>query len=165
MAYRRDITSADKVFYDTDRLLKYLVVDGDLSDDSAALLERWASDPSSLSSAEQTALTAAVTMLDCSTFAMSWVLRKKVNSPDPALITKTVGFGVTVTGTFDTDPITNTQYVEVMLEDTDTYDPNGSPSRHVKPGTYAYALKRTDDGSEGILAWGSFTFIQAAAWE
>lgn len=145
MAYQRDITAADKVFYDTDRLLRYTVYRGD---------------PTAQEIADGDAVPEDVTG-----WALAWVLRKKVNSEDPPLIEKTIGDGIAIVGVYNADPVVNTQRVEVTLEDTDTYDPDGSPATEVKAGTYAYALKRIDDGGEAILAYGSFKLLQAAAWE
>jgi hypothetical protein len=145
MAYQRDITADDKVYFDTDRLLRYSVYDGDPT-------------------AEEIAAGTA-TPLDVTGWDLAWVLRKKTNSADPPLIEKTVGAGITITGTFNSDPDINTQRIEVLLADSDTYDPAASPPVEIKAGSYVYALKRIDAGSETILAEGKFTLLRAAAWE
>lgn len=145
MAYERNITAEDQVFYDTDRLLRYAVYQGN---------------PTAAQILANTALPQDVTSWD-----LSWVLRKKVNSVDPPLIEKMVGAGIVISGTFNASASLNTQRVEVTLEDTDTYDPAGSPTVQIKAGSYFYALKRTDDGEETILAYGTFALLQVAAWE
>lgn len=145
MSYQRNITADDKVYFDTDRLLRYAVYAGDPTAD------------------EITAGTA--TPEDVTGWDLSWVLRKKPNSADPPLIEKLVGQGITITGVFNSDPDANTQRIEVLIADTDTYDPNVSPTVEIKAGTYVYALKRIDPGSETILAEGTFTLLRAAAWE
>lgn len=145
MAYHRDITADDKVFFDTDRTLRYAVYEGDPT-------------------AEQIAAGTAVPK-DVAAMDLAWVLRKKVNSIDPPLIEKTLSAGISITGIFNVDPTVNTQRVQVQLDDTDTYDPDASPPVEIKAGTYVYALKRLDAGAETILAEGSFTLLRAAAWE
>jgi len=145
MAYQRDITAADKIFYDTDNVLRYQVFQGDPT-------------------AEQIAANEAIPQ-DVAGWTIAWVLRKKPKSADPPLIEKTVGSGIAIVGIYDADPTANMQRVEVTLDDTDTYDPDSSPEVNIKPGKYAYGLKRLDPGSEKILAYGSFTLLQAAPWE
>lgn len=146
MAYERDITADDKVFFDTTRTLKYTV---------------YAGNPTA---AEITAGTAVP--LDVAGFTLAWVLRKKTNSA-VALIEKTnegSPSDISITGTYNVDPDINTQLIEVILRDYDTYDPTGSPPVEVKAGNYHYALKRLDE-PEDILAWGRFRLLRAAAWE
>lgn len=145
MAYRRDITADDKVFYDTDNILKFRV---------------WSGDPTAAEIAANTA-----TPQDVTGWTMSWTLRKKAKTADPPLIYKTTSSGIAITGVFNADPLVNTQRVEVTIEDTDTYDVSVSPNVIIKAGMYEHALKRTDTGSEGILTWGTFKLLQAAAWE
>jgi hypothetical protein len=55
--------------------------------------------------------------------------------------------------------------VEVALEDTDTYDPDSSPTVLIKEGIYVYSLKRIDDGSETVLAYGNLTIVRTSGWE
>ncbi len=91
-----------------------------------------------------------VTPKNVSGWAISWMLKRSVNDTDGAAkITKTVaGGGVTITGVFNVVPATNTQRVNVQIEDTDT---------HLLPaGLYAHELKRTDAGVEVVLAYGQF---------
>lgn len=144
MAYNRDITAADQVFYDTDRLLRYTIYQGG-------------------STAAEIAAGTAIPE-DVTGWALTWVLKKKVDGA--ALIEKaTSGSGIVISGVYDADPSVNTQRVEVTIDDTDTYDPDASPEIEIRPGDYVYALKRTDAGGETILAYGKFKLLQAAAWE
>lgn len=68
-----------------------------------------------------------------------------------ALLTKTA----TVSGTYSATRTANTQRAIVDVADTelseDTFDPR----------TYRYSFKRTDDGSETILAYGNFVMQRA----
>lgn len=145
MAYHRDITADDQVFFDTDRILRYTVYQGNPT------------------AAEIAAVTAIPQ--DVSGWSLAWTLRKKLTGA--AMIEKLTGSpgGIAITGTYNVDPAVNTQRVEVTLADTDTYDPDASPAVNLKAGSYVYALKRTDDGEETVLAYGKFKLLQAAAYE
>jgi hypothetical protein len=93
--------------------------------------------------------------VDVTGWNMSWILRVSQEATDPALITKTVGSGVTITGTYSSVFASNAQRVFVSIADTDTYDDTVSPtSAFAAPKEYAYSLKRTDGGSERVLVWG-----------
>ena len=48
----------------------------------------------------------------------------------------------------------------VAIADTDTWPDVGTP---LKPKTYRHSLKRTDAGSETILAFGDFVLREATA--
>lgn len=145
MAYQRDITDADQIFYDTDRALVYTVAEGNPT------TEDFASN--------------AYIPADVSAYDLTWVLKKTAKSAVVLIEKSTTNGGLTVTGTYDADPVTNTQRVRVLIQDTDFYGPELDPVPIVPPGVYQYALKRLDAGAETILAWGSFEIILAAAWE
>ncbi len=136
------------MFFDTDKPLSFVIYQGEpTADDIAA----------------GTAIPE-----DVSSWDLEWMLRKKVNSADPPLIVKTTAgspAGIQITGTYNADPETNTQRVEILLEDTDTYGPEDDPVVIVKEGDYVHALKRLGDGVETILTYGSFKLLRAAAWE
>lgn len=100
--------------------------------------------------------------IDVSTWALEWILRKGDTTIDPALIAKTTGAGITVTGIFSSDPLVNTQIVVVRLDDTDTASADGT-SVVLKPNTYRHSLKRTDDTLETILAFGDFELLEATS--
>lgn len=96
--------------------------------------------------------------VDVSTYTLQYVLRKHNKDADPALISKTVGSGITVTGAFHPDPATNAQVVLVAIADVDTDD--------LKEGDYQHALKRQDAGVETVLAYttlDSTVFLTKAA--
>lgn len=128
-------TDATRVFFDEDKLLRFPIVDAD------------------------------GVPVDVSSWSFEWMLRSRVDAPDPPLIVKTSGDGIAVTGTYDADPLVNTQRVVVTLADTDTYDPDADPPVLIRANTYVHALKRTDSGSETVLAFGKFKLWRSAAWE
>jgi hypothetical protein len=108
-----------------------------------------------------------VTPLNVSGMPMQWSLRKTDNAGDPAIIVKNTGAatGVTIVGTYNAVPTVNTQRVRVTFASADT-DPvitGGLATPYtLRAGVvYRHSLKRTDVGNEGILSYGSFTFLQA----
>jgi hypothetical protein len=111
-------------------------------------------DTATLDSDGNPAITSA-TAVDVTGWALSWILRIGQNTADPALLTKTVGSGIAITGVYNSVRATNTQRVVVTLDDLDTYDDTVSPTVELTaPKDYAYSLKRTDAGSETVLVWG-----------
>lgn len=72
------------------------------------------------------------------TWDLRWVMRRRAEDPDPAVIEKTtaVGGGITLTGAFNASRALNQQRVLVTFADTDTASLRAAP--------YQYALKRTD---------------------
>ena len=97
-----------------------------------------------------TAQTAAV---DISTWALAWMVKRYTSDADvAALVSKTTGAGIAVTGSFDADPEDNTQLAVVTIEDSDTTSLN--------PGLYFHELKRTDAGFETTLIYGTIEFIE-----
>lgn len=94
------------------------------------------------------------TIQDVSGWAISWVLRKMGDS-NAVVITKTTGEStVTITGSYNATPATNTQRVNVLITDDDT--------DNLQPGTYEHALKRTTAGNETILSYGMAELKKAA---
>lgn len=93
-------------------------------------------------------------IVDVSAFAMEFKLRRKGDT-DKVVLTKTTGGStITITGAFNSDPDTNTQKTNVLIEDTDT--------DHLPPGDYYYSLRRTDAGNETVLAYGDVVLKRAA---
>lgn len=87
------------------------------------------------------------TIEDISTFALAFYLRQ-IGGPDKRVLTCTTGAStITITGSFNTDPDTNTQRANVIVADTDT--------DNLLPGKYSFSLWRTDDGNETVLAYGT----------
>jgi|SRR5580765_813580 len=89
--------------------------------------------------------------VDISTWVIVFDVRKKDNSADPAIFSKTAA----VTGVFNSNPLNNTQRAIVVLTDTEM--------NTVKAGTYRHSWKRMDDGSETVLCRGPFTPEKATA--
>lgn len=102
-----------------------------------------------------------VTPLDVSGMTLEWSLKKKDKDPDPPIIGKATGSGITIVGVYNVNPATNTQRVRISFASADT-DPFVTVSYTLKAGfAYRHSLKRTDTGSEGIFTFGSLTFLQA----
>lgn len=100
---------------------------------------------------------------DVTGWDLAFAMRKKVNSADPPLITKSTSVGgIAIEGTFGGSP---DQLVVVSIDDTDTYDPDSSPTVEIKAGNYVYALKRVGAGVETVLVEGTLTVHRTAAWE
>lgn len=106
------------------------------------------------------------TPLDATGLALEWSLKKKAKDPDPPLIGKSVGSGITIVGVFNISPAQNTQRVRVTFASADT-DPAVTSVLPSNPYTlkagvaYAHSLKRWDTGNELVLSDGTFTFRQA----
>lgn len=147
MAYKRDLTADDQIFYDADRVLRYAVYQGN---------------PTAAEVAAGTAIPENVAGWEC-----SWTLRRTVDGA--VLIQKTTGSGITISGTYNASALLNTQRIEVFLEDTDTYtagaQPEDPPVVDIAPGNYVYALKRLDAGAETPLAYGKLKLLKTAGWE
>lgn len=94
--------------------------------------------------------TAAV---DIAAWTLSWMLKRYKSDPDgSALVTKTTGTGIAVSGVYNIVPATNTQIATVTVDDTD--------SIAVPGGLYAHELKRMDPGFETVLSHGTFNLEQ-----
>lgn len=78
-------------------------------------------------------------------------VRKKDNSADPAIFSKTAS----LTGSYNVVRASNTQRAVVVLTDTEL--------NTVQAKTYRHSWKRMDDGSETVLAWGDFAPQKATA--
>ena len=87
------------------------------------------------------------TSIDITGYALSWMVKRNASDADAdALVTYTTASGITIAGTFNATPASNTQRATVAVVDTDTHN--------LPPGLYRYELKRTDAGAETILAFG-----------
>jgi hypothetical protein len=98
--------------------------------------------------------------------SLEWSLKKADKTLDPGLIEKTTAAGnITVIGVYNVIPATNTQRVWISFAANDT-DPTVT-SLLVTPYSlkaniaYRHSLKRMDINNEGILSYGSITFLQA----
>lgn len=89
-------------------------------------------------------------------YAITFDIRRSHGSTS-ALLSKTVGAGLTISGTFNSVLATSTQVVTVAVADTDMttaiFGTNG--------GVFYYSLKRTDTGAEAVLAYGTITIQRA----
>jgi len=89
--------------------------------------------------------------VDMSTWIVLFDVRKKDDSPDPAIFSK----AATITGAYNVLRATNTQRAVVTLSDTEM--------NTVSAKTYRHSWKRMDDGSETVLAWGDYIVQKATA--
>lgn len=87
-----------------------------------------------------------VTPQNITGWALEWTLRRTIAEADPPVLTKSTASGITITGGAQGQ-------LRVTILDTDT---NTLPAR-----VYQYALKRTEDGSETVLAFGKADIRQA----
>ena len=85
--------------------------------------------------------------INIASWSLTFMLKRTKNQLDAAaLLTKTVGSGIAITGSFDSNPAVNTQRAVVTIADTDT-DP-------LAPGMCIGEIKRMDAGFETPLALG-----------
>ncbi len=81
---------------------------------------------------------------DLTGYTMEWVLREGPTGAT-ALLTKTVGSGITITSEVD-------GVCQVAVDDTDTVD--GSGNILIQPGEYYHTLRKTNVDDESVLAYG-----------
>lgn len=89
--------------------------------------------------------------VDMNGWTLIFDVRKKDNSADPAILSKTL----TVSGVFNISQALNQQIASVTLTDTEL--------NLFKASTYRWSWKRMDDGSETVLGWGTFAPQKATA--
>jgi hypothetical protein len=93
------------------------------------------------------------TSINITGWTLSWMLKKRLSHEDiEAFLTKTVGSGIAISGTFNADPNVNAQRAIVTFADTDT-DP-------FNKGDYFWELKRTTASNETVLAYGKMTLLR-----
>jgi len=93
--------------------------------------------------------TTKATVKEITGWTVELVVRERDDSPGTALLT----VSASVSGTFNADPDTNTQVATATLSDDQTLT--------LPIGTYRYSFRRTDAGSEGVLALGDFVVKEA----
>lgn len=87
------------------------------------------------------------TSINITGYALSWMLKRSLADLDAAaVLTKTTVSGITISGSFNAAPASNTQRATVAIADTDTDS--------LTPAFYHWELKRTDAGYETRLAYG-----------
>ena len=96
---------------------------------------------------------ASGTIQDVTGWSLAWYVRTMGDSDKKILTKATGGSGVTITGSYNSDPDTNTQRVGVAVADTDI--------ENFQPGKYQHALWRTDAGNETVLSYGTLTWKKA----
>lgn len=97
---------------------------------------------------------AETAVVDISGWNISWMVkRRKTDLDAAALLTKTVGAGIVISGIFNAAPAVNTQVATVTVADTDTTS--------ITEGLVYYELKRTDNNSETVLAYGTLELLRA----
>lgn len=93
------------------------------------------------------------TIQDVTGWSCSWTLRR-VQGDDEILLTKTTGgSGITITGSYNATPATNTQRISVAVTSGNT--------TNLQPGLYWHCLRRTDSSSETVLSYGDVTLKRA----
>ncbi len=127
MALEQHISLAHHWFLDTDKVVRFTVYADD----------------------ERT------TVKDVTGWSFDWVLRRRDDTADPPVLQKSTGAGIAIVGVFNANPATNTQRVEVTIDDVDT--------DALPPGKYRHSLKRTNPGSEEILSFGDAYLQRATA--
>jgi hypothetical protein len=96
---------------------------------------------------------AKVVVREITGWAMSFMVKRKATDADlAAVVTKTTGAGIVISGSFNSDPDSNTQEATVTIADTDTDS--------LYAGVYHWELKRTDAGSEARVAYGTISLNQ-----
>ena len=91
------------------------------------------------------------TPINISGWPLEFTLKKTDKSAD-AILTKTIGDGLEISGLFAATAETNAQRVVATFSSADTAT--------LKPNTaYRYRVKRIDEGNVAVLAFGSLTFL------
>jgi hypothetical protein len=89
---------------------------------------------------------AQTTIQDITGYALSWMVKDDLADLDAAaVLTKTVGAGITITGSYHQNPNSNTQRAVVTLS---------AANLTIAQRSYWWELKRTTSGSETRLAYG-----------
>ena len=87
-------------------------------------------------------------------WTLSFMVKKSVTDPDAAayILATTSGGGISISGVFNATPSVNTQVATVTISSADT--------KYLQDGEPKYELKRTDNGSETVLAQGPFVLTR-----
>lgn len=94
------------------------------------------------------------TAINITGWALSFMIKRSIEDPDRhALVTKTTGAGIVISGSFNVDPTLNTQLATVSVADSDTERLTAAPC--------VYELRRTDAGFETPLAFGKLSLKQS----
>lgn len=91
--------------------------------------------------------------IDITGWALSWMVKRYLSDLDgAALLTKTTGSGIAISGVFNATPSLNTQVATVTVLDTDTLT--------IAEGLAPYEFERTDANFETPLAFGFIELIR-----
>jgi hypothetical protein len=116
-----------------------------------------------------------VTPLDVSGLPLEWSLKKTDKASDPGILEKSItalgvsvpaASGITIVGTYNVLPASNTQRVRLTFAAAETNPALtallATPYKlKPDPQEYRHSLKRSDMGNRGMLTHGSFVFLQA----
>jgi len=92
-------------------------------------------------------------IVDVSGMNLSWMLKKRLSHPDSRkLLDKTIGDGLIVSGTYNSNPSLNQQKVVVTLKASDTIA--------FRQSTIAHELKRMDTDFETVLSYGPAVLVR-----
>lgn len=94
---------------------------------------------------------AQTTIREVTGYTTSFVVKRR---PDDADADALMTLSGTVSGTFNASPGTNTQKITVTIADDAT-------DAEIPPGVAYWSLKRTDAGSERVLAFGTINLRRA----
>lgn len=91
--------------------------------------------------------------IDITGWGLSWMAKRYLSDADgAALLTKTTGAGIVISGVFNASPTLNTQVATVSVLDTDTLA--------IAEGMVPYEFERTDANFETPLAFGFIELIR-----
>ena len=88
-------------------------------------------------------------------FAMEFAIRVTLGAASPVFTLTTGGGEITITGVYNASQASNTQAVRCFISDSNSL-------LLVPPGTYYWALKRTDADLETVIAFGTMIWQYAA---
>lgn len=77
-------------------------------------------------------------------YGTAFTIKRRVNDADGAALFTATG---EVTGAFNANPSVNTQIITVSIDEADMED--------VSSGVAHWSLRRTDDGSKAVMAYGT----------
>lgn len=147
MAYRRDFTKVNDIIIGDDLEFQFEIFKSDL----VATFDATTGQDVYVSGTPE----------DVSLWLFRWELRVKDTSTGTPILSKILGSGITITGTYDADHAANTQRVVVTIADTETY--SDADVILIPPKTYVYSLKRDDPGSEKTVVYGKFVLQEKPA--
>jgi hypothetical protein len=149
-AVESKIAESQHWFVGEDRAFVYYVQDGSVAQATVEKVIRGEG-----TTAEDAAVAAAA--VNVSTWALEWNMRTdRAPNGTEVIVKATGGDGITTANGFGTgDKIT------VVVDDTDTDDSDDQSPTPLEAATYFVTLKRTDEGSQAVLAFGDAVLQRA----